>query len=344
MLTLEPTHGLNHLGFKVTDAGRPRPLPGATRGRRRRRQAVRARTSGRPATARSIRFDAAQRSRRWSWSTACSRWATCSRRPTRRRGRWAWSAWRRRGSDHIFLTAEEVDTVTTFLVEHLDFRLTEQVRRRRRLPDRHLARGLAHLARHRPDHRPERRAAPLRVLGGRLERPAHRRRRLRLPRRHASRRTPPGTAPRAVSASTSSTRSATATRCSPAATGSTPDAEPITWTEAEMGRALFYYDGVVNQKFLTVHTERRRRPSTSRRPRACRAPSGPTRRPTSAAPAAARGPAGRARRRGRRGASGTRTRSTCGGSATGGRSTAAPGRHGHLRRREPRHHAGPGRR
>jgi catechol 2,3-dioxygenase len=33
-----------------------------------------------------------------------------------------------------------------------------------------------------------------------------------------------------------------------------PDAEPTTWTEAEMGRALFYYDGVVDQKFLTVHS------------------------------------------------------------------------------------------
>jgi catechol 2,3-dioxygenase len=29
--------------------------------------------------------------------------------------------------DHVFLTAEEVDTNTRFLVEHLDFRLTEQV-------------------------------------------------------------------------------------------------------------------------------------------------------------------------------------------------------------------------
>ncbi|CAB4938048.1 MAG: catechol 2,3-dioxygenase [Actinobacteria bacterium] len=33
-----------------------------------------------------------------------------------------------------------------------------------------------------------------------------------------------------------------------------PDTEPITWTEAEMGRALFAYDGVVDQQFLTVHT------------------------------------------------------------------------------------------
>ena len=33
-----------------------------------------------------------------------------------------------------------------------------------------------------------------------------------------------------------------------------PDDEPTTWTEAEMGRALFCYDGVVDQRFLTVHT------------------------------------------------------------------------------------------
>jgi len=35
---------------------------------------------------------------------------------------------------------------------------------------------------------------------------------------------------------------------------SDPDEPPITWTEGEMGRALFYYDGVVNQRFLTVHS------------------------------------------------------------------------------------------
>ncbi|MGQ0848399.1 MAG: catechol 2,3-dioxygenase [Actinomycetota bacterium] len=33
-----------------------------------------------------------------------------------------------------------------------------------------------------------------------------------------------------------------------------PDREPITWTEAEMGRAIFYYQGVVDQDFLTVHS------------------------------------------------------------------------------------------
>jgi catechol 2,3-dioxygenase len=33
-----------------------------------------------------------------------------------------------------------------------------------------------------------------------------------------------------------------------------PDREPVTWSEAEMGRAVFYYEGVVNQRFLTVHS------------------------------------------------------------------------------------------
>lgn len=33
-----------------------------------------------------------------------------------------------------------------------------------------------------------------------------------------------------------------------------PDREPITWTESEMGRAVFYYEGVVDQSFLTVHS------------------------------------------------------------------------------------------
>jgi catechol 2,3-dioxygenase len=33
-----------------------------------------------------------------------------------------------------------------------------------------------------------------------------------------------------------------------------PDRVPITWTEAEMGRAVFYYEGVVDQDFLTVHS------------------------------------------------------------------------------------------
>ena len=33
-----------------------------------------------------------------------------------------------------------------------------------------------------------------------------------------------------------------------------PDFEPITWTEEEMGRAIFYYDRQVNERFFTVHS------------------------------------------------------------------------------------------
>ena len=33
-----------------------------------------------------------------------------------------------------------------------------------------------------------------------------------------------------------------------------PDRDPVTWTEAELGRAIFYYEGVVNQQFLTEHS------------------------------------------------------------------------------------------
>ncbi len=33
-----------------------------------------------------------------------------------------------------------------------------------------------------------------------------------------------------------------------------PDFEPITWTEEEMGKALFYYHGEVNERFFTVHS------------------------------------------------------------------------------------------
>ena len=33
-----------------------------------------------------------------------------------------------------------------------------------------------------------------------------------------------------------------------------PDFEPITWTEEEMGRAIFYYHREVNERFFTVHS------------------------------------------------------------------------------------------
>jgi catechol 2,3-dioxygenase len=33
-----------------------------------------------------------------------------------------------------------------------------------------------------------------------------------------------------------------------------PDDEPTTWTESEIGRAIFYYQGRLNQAFMTVHS------------------------------------------------------------------------------------------
>lgn len=33
-----------------------------------------------------------------------------------------------------------------------------------------------------------------------------------------------------------------------------PDFEPITWTEDQVGRAIFYYEAELNERFLTVHS------------------------------------------------------------------------------------------
>ena len=33
-----------------------------------------------------------------------------------------------------------------------------------------------------------------------------------------------------------------------------PDFPTITWTEDNIGRAVFYYEGEVNERFTTVHT------------------------------------------------------------------------------------------
>ena len=155
--------------------------------------------------------------------------------------------------DHLFLTAEEVDTVTVFLREVLDFRLTEQVmgddgfQIATWLEVSHTShdiavitgsnRGLHHFAFWVDDWNDLRNAADACAYHG-------------------------------VHIETNPTRhGVTRGQClyffdpcgnrNEIFTGGywvDPDAEPITWTEAEMGRALFYYDGVVNQKFLTVHT------------------------------------------------------------------------------------------
>jgi catechol 2,3-dioxygenase len=155
--------------------------------------------------------------------------------------------------DHLFLTAEEVDTVTGFLRDVLDFRLTEQVmgddgyQIATWLEVSHTShdiavitgsnRGLHHFAFWVDDWNDLRSAADACAYHG-------------------------------VHIETNPTRhGVTRGQClyffdpcgnrNEMFTGGywvDPDAEPITWTEAEMGRALFYYDGVVNQKFLTVHS------------------------------------------------------------------------------------------
>lgn len=155
--------------------------------------------------------------------------------------------------DHLFLTGEEVDTFTRFFVEHLDFRLTEQIlgddgyQIASWLEVSHRSHdiafltgpnsGLHHFAYWVDGWNDLRNAADACIYHG-------------------------------VPVETNPTRhGATRGQCvyffDPAGnrnemfTGGywvDPGSEPITWTEAEMGRALFYYDGVVNQQYLTVHS------------------------------------------------------------------------------------------
>lgn len=155
--------------------------------------------------------------------------------------------------DHIFLTAEDVGGVTRFLVDVLDFHLTEQVvgddgfQLATWLEVSHSShdiawvtgpdRGLHHFAYWVDDWNELRTASDILAYHGvRIE---------TNPTRHGA------------------TRGHCIYFFDPAGnrnevfTGGywvDPDEEPVTWTEGEMGRALFYYDGVVNQRFLTVHS------------------------------------------------------------------------------------------
>ena len=165
------------------------------------------------------------------------------------------SASTRHGIDHVFLMCEDVDGATAFFS------------------------GRARLSAHRADHGrrrpsararssngptrphdiafitgPERGAAPLRLLARRLE---------------PGRATPQTCAPTTGSRIDAGPTRHGATRgyglyfFDPAGnrnevyTGgywADPDREPVTWTESDMGRAIFYYEGVVNQRFLTEHS------------------------------------------------------------------------------------------
>jgi catechol 2,3-dioxygenase len=155
--------------------------------------------------------------------------------------------------DHIFLMCEDVDGITAFFTDVLDFRLTEQI-----LADdghqlvtflerTHTAHDIAfvtgpnsafhHVAFWVDDWNDLRRSADICAYHG-----------VRIdagPTRHGATRgwglyffDPAGNRNEVY-------------------TGgywADPDREPITWTESEMGRAVFYYEGVVDQSFLTVHS------------------------------------------------------------------------------------------
>jgi len=155
--------------------------------------------------------------------------------------------------DHVFVTAEDVDEATRFYREALGFRLTEQlVARDGHLLGAWLERshsphdlalvtgpngGLHHFAFWLDDWNEVRRAADILAYHG-----------VRIdvgPTRHGV------------------TRGYTIYFFDPVGnrnevfTGGywvDPDFEPVTWTEDEMGRAIFYYEGALNQRFLTVHS------------------------------------------------------------------------------------------
>jgi catechol 2,3-dioxygenase len=155
--------------------------------------------------------------------------------------------------DHIFLMCEDVDAVTAFFQEVLDFRLTEQIvsddghQLATFLERSHSSHDLAfivgpqsafhHVGFWVDDWNDLRRAADLCSYHG-VKIDAG-------PTRHGATRgwglyffDPAGNRNEVY-------------------TGgywADPDREPITWTESEMGRAIFYYEGVVDQKFLTVHS------------------------------------------------------------------------------------------
>lgn len=155
--------------------------------------------------------------------------------------------------DHVFLMCEDVDDITRFYQEVLDFRLTEQIvaddghQLATFLERTHTAHDIAfitgpqgafhHVAYWVDDWNDLRRAADIAAYHG-----------VRIdagPTRHGATRgwglyffDPAGNRNEVY-------------------TGgywADPDREPITWTEAEMGRAVFYYEGVVDQSFLTVHS------------------------------------------------------------------------------------------
>lgn len=251
ILTLEPTHGLNHFGFKVTDAADLDTYQARLEdaGVEVRRYAAGEWAVGHGA---AIRFSlpSGQQMELVHGMQQVGNLLPQTNPPPRPMGLVGMAPPR---IDHIFITAEEVDQVTDFLMNVLDFRLTEQVladdgfRIATWLEHSHQSHdialitgpnhGLHHFAFWVDGWNDLRTAADMCAYHG-------------------------------VNIETNPTRhGVTRGQCvyffdpvgnrNEVFTGGywvDPDTEPITWTEAEIGRALFYYDGVVNQKFLTVHS------------------------------------------------------------------------------------------
>jgi catechol 2,3-dioxygenase len=155
--------------------------------------------------------------------------------------------------DHVFLTCEDVDEATDFFMRVLGFRLTEQLMARdghrlgswleRSHSPHDLALitgpqgGLHHFAFYLDDWNEVRKAADILSING-----------VKIdmgPTRHGI------------------TRGYTIYFFDPLGnrnevfTGGywhDPDAAPITWTEDQMGKAIFYYEGAINEEFLSVHS------------------------------------------------------------------------------------------
>ena len=251
ILRYAPTYGLDHIGFKVAEAADLDDY-GRDRGLRNRHEALR----GRGARTRLGRDDPLRRAER----------ARHRARPRhgagRQRAAVAQPAARAQGLsgmhpprlDHVFLMCEDVDGTPRFYTRGARLPAHRADRRRRRPPARHLPRAHAHRARRRVHHRPERRVPPLRVLGRRLERPPPRRRHRGVPRRphrrraHAARRHPrlgpvllrPGRQPQRGLHRRLLGRPR-------------PRADHLD-RGARWAGPIFYYEGVVNQHFLTVHS------------------------------------------------------------------------------------------
>jgi catechol 2,3-dioxygenase len=251
VLTYAPTHGLAHLGFKVTDAADldlyQARLEAAGVVVKRLQPGEWAAGHGE-----SIRFDlpSGHQMELVHGMEQVGNLLPLTNPPPRPMGLRGIAPPR---LDHIFLTAEDVGGVTRFLSDVLDFRLTEQVvgddgfQLATWLEVSHTSHdialitgpnsGLHHIAFWVDDWNDLRQAADVCAYHGvRIE---------TNPTRHGA------------------TRGQCVYFFDPCGnrnevfTGGywvDPDTEPTTWTEAEMGRALFYYDGVVDPRFLTVHS------------------------------------------------------------------------------------------